>query len=308
MTSIGTQKTVAITGASGFIGSALTGHLEGLGYSVLRIGRAKEGSDGPDIAWSPANGVLDGARLEGVDAVVHLAGASIAERWSDEQKAAIRNSRIEGTTLLATTLARLTKKPRVLVSGSAIGIYGNRGDTVLDERSTLGDDFLARVGVEWEACTAPAEAAGIRVVHIRTGIVQHPSGGALAKQLPLFKLGVGGPLSSGDQWLSPISLADHVRAVAFCIEHESMHGPVNLVAPTPVTNETFTDVLADALHRPAFARVPAFALRLALGADMANHTVLASQRVLPTKLLADGFDFLHPDIASIVQAAIAADA
>ena len=297
-------RTIAITGASGFIGAPLTAMLTGRGYRVLRIGRGPVASDGPDISWDPVRSTLDAASLEGVDAVIHLAGAPIAKRWTTAHRAAIRSSRVLGTELLSRTLAQLKRRPSVLVSGSAVGIYGSRGDTLLDESSAPGDDFLAHAAIAWEASTAPAADAGIRVVHARTGIVQHATGGALAKQLPLFRAGVGGQLGDGRQWVSPISLDDEIGALLFCVENEALAGAVNIVAPAAVTNAEFTEVLARILHRPAFARVPEFALRLALGTEMANLTVLASQRVVPARLRGAGYVYQHPTLESILQAAL----
>jgi uncharacterized protein len=292
---------IAITGATGFIGSQLAAFLSTGGHEVVRIGRGAVRPGVVDVTWDPARGQLDPHALEGIDAVIHLAGASIAERWSDRHKLAIRESRIEGTSLLAHTLARLTRKPRVLLSGSAIGVYGSRGDEVLDERSRFGTDFLADVGRAWEAATAPAEQAGIRVVHLRTGIVQGAAGGALAKQAPLFKLGVGGPLGDGNQWISPIALDDHIGATHFCLMRDDISGPVNLVAPESVTNTRYSRVLASVLSRPALVPAPAFALRLALGREMADATVLASQRVAPGVLQAKGFRFRFPTIESTLR-------
>lgn len=300
----GAGRTVAITGATGFIGSALAAFLVERGYRVLRIGRGPLQPGTTDVAWDISAGTLDAAALEHVHAVVHLAGASIATRWTPQHRKAIRDSRVLGTTLLAKTLASLSHPPRVLVSGSAIGIYGSCGDTILDESSAPGNDFLAKTGVEWEAATAAASSAGVRVVHIRTGIVQDQQGGALAKQLPLFRLGLGGTLGSGTQWLSAISMADQVGAVLHCIENDHVAGAVNVVAPNAVTNAEFTDILGDLLHRPTLASVPAFALRLALGTEMANLTVLASQRVVPRVLLESGYAFQHETMRSILQSAL----
>lgn len=292
---------IAITGATGFIGTQLAAFLSTGGHDVIRIGRGAVRPGLVDVSWDPARGQLDPRALEGVDAVIHLAGASIAERWSDSHKRAIRESRIEGTSLLAHTLAQLTRKPKVLLSGSAIGVYGSRGDEVLDERSSFGNDFLAEVGRAWEAATAPAEKAGIRVVHLRTGIVQGAAGGALAKQAPLFKLGLGGPLGSGEQWISPIALDDHIGATHFCLMRDDVSGPVNLVAPEAVTNVRYTRILADVLSRPALATAPAFALRLALGREMADSTVLASQRVVPAVLQQKGFRWRFPTLESTLR-------
>ena len=292
---------IAITGASGFIGSRLTEFLTAGGHKVLRIGRGVAGSGTTDITWNPERGRLDASALEGVDAVVHLAGASIGERWSAAHKTAIRTSRIEGTLLLCHTLAQLKRRPRVLVSGSAVGIYGSRGDEQLDESSALGNDFLADTARSWEASTEPASRAGIRVVHIRTGIVQGEGGGALAKLLPLFRMGVGGELGDGTQWMSPIALDDHVGAVHFCLMRDDMRGAVNLVGPAPLTNADYTDILARVLHRPSFVSAPAFALRLLLGEEMANLTALASQRVVPKRLLDAGFAFRHPTVEEMLR-------
>lgn len=292
---------IAITGASGFIGSQLAAFLSTGGHDVVRIGRGPIVPGQTDISWNPDRGELDPRALEGVDAVVHLAGASIAERWNASHREAIRTSRIEGTSLLAHTLAQLTRKPRVLVSGSAVGYYGSQGDRELDESSAPGDDYLAQVAVAWEKCTQPAERAGIRVVHSRTGIVQGAAGGALAKQLPLFRCGVGGALGDGTQWVSPIALDDVVGALHFCIMRDDVRGPVNVVAPAALTNNEYTHILADVLHRPSFARVPAFALRLVLGEEMANLTVLASQRVQPRALERAGFVYRLPTLEAMLR-------
>lgn len=292
---------VAITGATGFIGTQLAAFLSTGGHEVLRIGRGPVAAGRTDVTWNPERGQLDPRALEGVDAVIHLAGASIAERWSGAHRAAIRSSRIEGTSLLAHTLAKLERRPRVLVSGSAIGIYGSRGDEVLDESSAAGRDFLAETAQAWEAATEPASRAGIRVVHARTGIVQGAAGGALAKQLPLFRAGVGGALGDGTQWVSPIALDDHIGALHFCLMRDEMQGAVNLVAPAALTNADYTRVLAGVLSRPSLAKVPAFMLRLVLGEEMANLTVLASQRVVPTRLLNAGFAFRHPTVEAMLR-------
>lgn len=292
---------IAITGASGFIGTQLAAFLSTGGHEILRIGRGAVQPGVVDVSWSPERGQLDPRALEGVDAVVHLAGASIAERWTSAHRAAIKSSRVEGTSLLAHTLARLERKPRVLLSGSAVGIYGNRGDELLTEQSTLGDDYLAEVGKAWEGATEPAERAGIRVVHLRTGIVQGAAGGALAKQAPLFKAMLGGPLGPGTQWISPIALDDHLGATHFCLMRDDVRGPVNLVAPTPVTNAEFTTTLGDVVGRPAIVPAPAFALRLLLGGEMANATVLASQRVVPDVLTRAGFVWQWPALSTMLR-------
>jgi hypothetical protein len=252
------------------------------------------------VQWDPANGEIDAAALDGVDAVIHLAGASVAERWTDDQKRAIRDSRVQGTRLIAETCARMAKKPEVLVCGSAIGIYGSRGDEWLSESSALGDDFLAAVGREWEAAAAPALEAGIRVVFVRTGIVLNPGGGALARMVAPFQFGVGGRLGSGKQWMSWISREDAISAMHFALQSPEVRGVVNLTAPEPVTNATFAATLGRVLHRPTLAPVPGFVLRTLFG-EMAEGMILASQRVRPAVLTAAGFRFLHPSLSSALR-------
>jgi len=252
------------------------------------------------VRWDPARGMLDAAGLEGVDTVVHLAGENVGRRWTAARRREIVESRVRGTRLLAESCARLTTKPEVLVSASAIGIYGVRGDEWLEESSATGDDFLAEVGRAWEDATAPARDAGIRVVHLRIGIVLNPAGGALAKMLLPFQLGVGGRLGSGRQWMSWISREDLVGAIHHALQTPSLQGPVNAVAPAPVTNAEFTRTLARVLRRPALAPVPAVALRALFG-EMAQGTVLASQRVRPTVLEASGFRFAHPTLAQALR-------
>lgn len=285
---------IAITGATGFIGSALRQHLEGRGHSVLTVSRSAAGPNA--VRWDPARGELDGDALEGLDGVVHLAGAGIGDRrWNPARKAVILESRRQGTELLATTLARLDRKPPVLVSGSAVGYYGDRGDEVLIEASGPGHDYLSEICTTWEASTAAAEAAGIRVAHIRTGVVLGRGGGVLGRLLPLFKLGLGGRLGSGDQWMSWISLDDEVAAIRFLLEHD-VRGPVNLTAPNPATNRELTKALASALRRPAVVAVPKFGPRLLLGRELADLLLFASQRALPAALDEAGFEFRHPTL------------
>jgi len=240
-------------------------------------------------------GVLSPGDLEGADAVVHLAGEPLAHRWTDERKRAIRESRVRGTELVARTIAALDRRPRVLLSGSAIGIYGDRGDEPLDEESALGGGFLAGIAREWEAASVAAADAGVRVVLLRTGIVLSPKGGALERLLLPFKLGVGGPIGSGRQWMSWISLDDQVRAMEHALATTGLHGPINLVSPNPVTNAEFAATLGRVLSRPALVPVPAFALELAYG-EMARATILAGQRVLPKVLLRTEFTFAHPTL------------
>jgi hypothetical protein len=294
---------IAITGSSGLIGAALTASLTGDGHNVLRVvRRAPNGSD--EVRWDPAAGTIDAPGLEGLDAVVHLAGESIGGgRWSEAKKAAIRDSRIAGTTLLAETLAKSDRPPSVLVSGSAIGYYGDRGDQVLTEASTPAQDFLARICVDWEAATAAAETAGIRVAHARTGIVLDRAEGALARMLPLFKLGLGGRLGNGRQYWSWISLADEVAALRYLIEHP-LSGPVNLTAPNPATNAEFTKSLARALKRPALVPVPAFGPKLVLGGELAEALLFASARVQPAVLSEAGYSFHHPTLDAALTAVL----
>ncbi len=247
---------------------------------------------------------LDADALEGLDAVVHLAGEPIARRWTKSRRESIRSSRIAGTSLLAQTLARLNSKPAVLLSASAVGIYGSRGDELLEETSAPGHDFLAETAVQWEAATRAAQDAGIRVVRLRTGIVLGRGGGALGVQLPLFRFGLGAALGAGSQWMSLISLSDHVDAMLHCLSNDQIRGPVNLVSPEAVTNEQYTHELANVLRRPAIFRVPARAIRAVMGAEMADLTVLASQRVKPQVLLESGFRWRHPTLESMLESAV----
>jgi uncharacterized protein len=292
---------VAITGATGLIGSALQPHLESLGHEVIRVVRGD--SSGTDIVWSPAEGRIDPHALDDIDAVVHLAGAGIGDhRWTDNYKRELLESRTKGTTLIAGAIASADNGPTVFLSGSAIGIYGARGDEVLTEESAPGDGFLADICVQWEQATSAAEAAGARVVHLRTGIVLSAEGGALKKQLPLFKFGLGGKMGSGDQWQSWISIDDEVAAIAHLLT-AGTSGPVNLTAPTPVTNAEFTDTLGDVLHRPSFMPIPKFGPKLLLGGELADNLLFSGQRVLPTVLSNDGeFTFRHPDLATALHA------
>jgi uncharacterized protein (TIGR01777 family) len=286
---------IAVTGASGLVGRQLVAFLGTGGHDVYRVLRRTAGA--PDeIGWDPAAGRIDSNALEGMDAVVHLAGESIASgRWTAESKRRILASRTEGTRLLCNTLARLVRKPRVLVSASAIGFYGDRGDSRLDETSASGDGFLADVCRQWEAATAPARDAGIRVVNLRIGVVLTPLGGALAQMLTTFRFGVGGPLGSGSQFMSWISLDDLLGAILHSVATQALDGPVNATSPFPVTNAELARALGAALHRPAFLPVPAVALRALLG-EMADALLLASARVEPRRLLDTGFVFRDPDL------------
>ena len=289
-------RRVAITGATGFLGGALVPFLTTGGHRVRTIGRGA----GSDARWDPASGRLDATALDGMDAVIHLAGSSVAERWTDATKREILESRLQGTRLIAEGCARATVKPEVLICASAVGIYGSPGDEKLDEQSALGDDFLAEVGRQWEAAAAPARDAGIRVVFLRTGIVLNPAGGALAKMITPMLLGAGGRLGSGRQWMSWISREDWVGAVHHALQTPGVEGALNLTAPEPVTNSTFTEALGRILHRPTLAAVPAFVLRALFG-EMAGGTVLASQRAQPAALVRSGFAFAHPTLASALR-------
>ncbi|HEX3793004.1 MAG TPA: TIGR01777 family oxidoreductase [Acidimicrobiales bacterium] len=284
---------VAVTGASGLIGSALVGHLRGRGNEVMRVVRTSPGKG--DVVWDPAAGSIDVDALNGVDAVVHLAGAGVGDhRWSADYKEEILQSRVRGTHALATALAGLARPPGVFLSASAVGFYGVRGDEVLTEDSGNGDGFLADVCRRWEAATAPATGAGIRTVVMRNGIVLSATGGALKKQLWPFRLGLGARLGSGRQYFSWISRRDVVAAISFLIAHPEISGPLNLTTPAPVTNTEFTRALGRAVRRPTLLAVPSAALRLAVGREMAEEFLLASQRVMPQRLTEAGFVFADP--------------
>jgi uncharacterized protein (TIGR01777 family) len=292
--------TVAVSGSTGLIGSAIVRVLTQRGNAVRALVR-RPAQNEDEISWDPEHETIDAARLVGVDAVINLAGESLAQRWSDSTKRKIRDSRVKGTAALSRAIASLDQRPAAMLSGSAIGIYGLRGDETLDESSTLGGDFLASVASEWESATKPAVDAGIRVVNLRSGLVLSPSGGALEKLLTPFRLGVGGRLGDGKQWWSWIALSDYVEAVMFLLADAKTAGPVNLVAPNPVTNAEFTRVLARVLRRPAFFHVPRAALTLAMG-EMAEATVLASQRIRPRRLLEAGFNFSLPTLEAALRA------
>jgi uncharacterized protein len=285
---------IVISGASGLIGTALTKHLVGQGHTVTRL--VRRASSTGEFTWDPGRGQLEPIAVDGCDAVINLSGAGIGDkRWTDEYKLELLDSRLRTTELLATTMAELDHKPTVFISGSAIGWYGNRGDERLDESSTPGADFLSDVCQQWEGATAAAEAAGVRTVHARTGIVLSADGGALKKQLPLFKLGLGGRFGDGHQWQSWISIDDEVRGITHLLTAD-VRGPINLTAPNPVTNTEFTSTLAKAVHRPAVVPVPMFGPKLLLGGELVEALLLASQRVLPTALQRSGYEFAHPTL------------
>jgi hypothetical protein len=282
---------VIISGASGLIGSALWGELRSDGHDVVRL--VRRAPEAGDIQWDPAKGVLPADALDGADAVVHLAGAGIGDhRWTPEYKAEILDSRVRSTTLLAETIAASAQRPPVLLSGSAIGIYGPSDDRELDERSPVGSGFLADVCRRWEAAAAPAADAGTRVAYLRTGIVLTPKGGALKKMLPLFKLFAGGRFGNGKQWQSWISLPDEVAAIKYLLTAD-VAGPVNLTAPNPVTNAAFAKLLGKALGRPSAVPVPKFGPALLLGGELADSLLFTGQKVLPRVLQQSGFRFQH---------------
>jgi len=292
---------IAVTGSTGLIGSALSRSLTADGHDVVPVVRRAVRPDEVAVRWDPIAGTIDAGPLEGLDGVVHLAGAGIGDkRWSDDYKRTILESRTRGTDLLARTLAALDAPPPVLVSGSAIGIYGDTGDTAVDESADPAADFLADVCVQWEAAAEPAAAAGIRVAFLRTGIVLSPDGGALAKLLPLFKLGLGGRMGSGRQWWSWISLADEVGAIRWLLGND-VAGPVNATAPNPVTNSELTKTLATVLHRPSILPVPSFGPKLLLGGELADALLFTSSRVTPGVLSGHGFAFAHPDLEGALR-------
>ncbi len=287
---------ILVSGSTGLVGSALVPSLATAGHEVARLVRAPGAAAGTSISWDPARGILDPAALEGFDAIVHLAGESIAAgRWSAAKKARIHDSRVASTGLLAGTIARLSRLPKVFLCASAIGYYGDRGDAVLAEDSPSGQDFLSRVCRAWEAASEPAAQKGVRVVRHRFGMILSPAGGGLAKMLPPFKLGAGGRLGSGRQFISWIAIDDVLGALEHALTAGALAGPVNTVSPRPVTNDEFTKTLGRVLRRPTIAAMPAFAARLVFG-EMADALLLSSQRVEPKRLLASGYRFRHPDL------------
>lgn len=297
--STGRAMKIAVSGSTGLVGSALVPFLTTGGHSVTRLVRGP--ADGAAVAWDPSAGVGDPAPLEGLDAVIHLAGENIAaRRWNAEQKARIRDSRVRGTAVLCEALARLRRPPRVLLSASAVGFYGDRGDETLTETSAAGRGFLPEVCSQWEAATASAQRAGIRVVHLRFGIILSARGGALAKMLPPFRLGLGGRMGNGRQWMSWIALDDAVGGIAHALAATSLHGPLNVVAPGPATNREFTRILGRVLRRPTAFAMPRFAVRQIFG-EMADELLLASTRVVPQALLESGFSFQYGDLEGALR-------
>ena len=295
------EKTTSIlmSGASGLVGASLVRASIANQISVIRLVRGNQPENTGEIGWSPSRSPIlsDKSTLEGFDAVIHLSGANLAaHRWTDAYKREIVESRVRTTQALSGLLAELEHPPRVFLCASATGIYGNRGDELLTEDSSTGTGFVAETCRAWEEATAPAKAAGIRVVYIRFGVVLSPGGGALARMLPLFRLGAGGKLGAGTQWMSWIALPDMVSAIFYLLETPELEGAINMTAPEPVTNSEFAHTLAKTLHRPAIFPAPAFALRLALG-EIADEVLLASQRALPERLMQSGFRFEYPTLA-----------
>jgi uncharacterized protein (TIGR01777 family) len=293
---------VAISGASGLLGTALAASLQADGHRVLRFVRGGV-TQGDDISWDPEEGRIDAPALEGLDAVVHLAGEGIAtHRWTPEQKRRIRESRAKGTAVLAAAVASREHRPRVLVSASAIGYYGSRGDEILTEDSAPGTDFLAEVCTTWEAETRPAADAGVRTVLVRNGIVLSADGGALKQMLLPFRLGLGGKQGSGKQWMSWIAIDDEIAALRAAIDDDRLRGPVNLVGPNPVTNADFATALGHVLHRPTVLPTPMLPLKLRYGGELVDSLLLVSQRVAPTRLEAVSFPFQYPVLEPALEA------
>jgi uncharacterized protein len=290
---------VLVSGSTGLIGSALVSALQEGGHRVRRLTRSG-GSSEDVVRWDPSAGEIDAGRIEGVDAVVHLAGENLVGRWTDAKKARIRDSRVRGTRLLAETLARLPTPPAVMVSASATGYYGDRGNELLSEESAPGDNFLAGVGQEWEAAADPAREAGVRVVHPRFGIVLSTEGGALGTTLPIFKLGVGGKIGSGRQYWSWIAIDDVVGAILHVLTEDSLEGPVNVTIPDPPTNAEYTRVLGRVLGRPTVFPLPAPVARIMLG-QLADELLLASQRIEPARLKETGYSYRYPELEGALR-------
>jgi uncharacterized protein (TIGR01777 family) len=295
---------VLITGASGLVGSALTRHLNQEGFAATPLLRTDTSATSKSLSWNPLTGEISLPKKAAIRAVVHLAGESIASsRWTAARKRKLWDSRIKPTKLLCESLAARDPSPSVLISASAVGYYGNRHSEELSEASSAGSGFLAELAEAWEEATLPALKSGIRVINLRIGVVLSKKGGALAKMLPAFNLGLGGPLSSGSQYMSWIALDDLLSIISFTINNEQMRGPLNATSPNPVTNAEFTKTLANTLHRPAIFPVPRFVLELLFG-QMADEALLASQRVLPQKLLESGFQFKHPMLSDAISASL----
>ncbi len=302
---------IVVSGSTGLIGSALVPRLVEEGHDVVSLVRRRVTPGERALSWDPEAGEGRGGRIDraalegtGAEAVIHLAGENVFGRWTPAKKQRIRESRVQGTRLLSDALAGLSRKPRVLLAASAIGYYGDRGEEALTEQSAPGEDFLARVARDWEAATAAASRAGIRVVNMRFGVVVTTSGGALARMLPAFRVGLGGPVGSGKQYLSWISLDDVINAVRHVLANTDLTGPVNMTAPTPVTSREFAKTLGRVLGRPAVVPVPAFALRMVFGTEGAAM-LQSGQRVLPARLLASGFRFQHSELEPVLRQLLA---
>jgi len=296
---------IVVSGSTGLVGSALTPVLTSQGHAVVPLVRRRPVAAERAIGWDPERGAIDRAGLEGADAVIHLAGENVFGRWSPAKKQRIRDSRVLGTRLLCDALAGLQRRPATLLAASAIGYYGDRGEEKVDEQSAAGDDFLAHVARDWEAATAPAARAGIRVANLRFGVVLTPAAGALAKMLPAFRLGIGGPVGSGNQYLSWIARDDVITAIVHVLVTSALVGPVNLTAPTPITNREFARALGKVLGRPAVVTVPAFALRIAFGTEGAAM-LQSGQRVAPSRLLGSGFRFAFDTVEPALRHLLAA--
>jgi uncharacterized protein (TIGR01777 family) len=294
---------ILITGASGLIGTALQRSFDEIGHELLLASR-KEAKDSQHIQWDVEKGFSEPERLEGIDAVVHLAGESVfGLSWSDAKKKAIRDSRVDGTRSVVEAISKLKARPNVLVAASAIGFYGDRGDEEMTESSAAGDTFLAEVSKEWESEARRAEDAGIRTVLLRTGIILSKDGGALGTMLLPFKLGIGGVVGSGKQWMSWISIDDHIRVINYAIEYENVRGAVNSVSPNPVTNGEFTKTLGEVLYRPTILPLPSFAVNMVFG-EMGDALLLASTRVVPKRLEDAGFEFKYPELKTAIEHAV----
>ena len=290
---------ILVSGSHGLVGKALTTSLVNAGHEIVSL--VRQSANDSEIEWHPNQGKINGEQLEGFDVVVHLAGESIASgRWTEEKKRKIRESRVKGTELLSSALARLSQPPSTFISASAIGFYGSRGDELLTEESAPGDGFLPEVCVAWEKATGQAEAKGIRTIHPRFGIILDEKGGALERMLTPFRMGVGGKVGNGKQWMSWIALEDVINALRFLIDEPGSEGPVNFTAPLPVTNADFTEALGSVLSRPTLFSVPAFAARLAFG-EMADELLLSSAKVEPERLKESGYQFKHPELSSALK-------
>jgi len=290
---------ILIAGASGLVGSALVSKLKAEGAEVTPLVRSAAKSG--EIEWHPDRGSIDAPALQGCDAIINLAGDGIANgRWTEEKKRRILDSRVNGTRLLCETVANLSRKPKAFINASAVGFYGSRGDELVDEDSGPGEGFLASVCRQWELATAPAEQAGIRVVKLRFGVILAKGGGIMGSILGPFKFGLGGKIGSGDQVMSWVAMDDVVAAISFILQNESLRGPINVVAPHPVTNEEFTKTLGHVLSRPTALAMPAFAVRLAFG-EMADEMLLTSQRVIPKKLNDAGYEFQQPELEGALR-------